>query len=142
MSLTPEERLEIAELVARYDQATDDGRPEDWAATWTDDGCWDGGITVQGKEELLAFARGLPTNPAFAAFRGARHFGTNFTVEETGPGEARLVCDNLMLQPLAEGGVFAITLADYDDRLRKVDGRWLFVFRKWRPVKLPRPAGS
>ena len=134
MTLTWDDRLEIRELVARYDHAIDSGDAEAWAATFADDGSWDGGIRVEGREALLEFARGLPENPAFAAFRPSYHFTANFVIEETGPGEARLVCDNLMLQP-RQGGVAALVAAGYDDRLRRVDGRWLFVSRRWRPVR-------
>jgi len=134
VSLGWDDRLEIRDLVARYDRAIDSGNAEAWAACFTEDGSWDGGIRVDGREALLAFARSLPTDAAFAALRGARHFVANHLVEETGPDEARLLCDNLMLQP-REGGVAAILAADYDDRLRRVDGRWLFSSRHTRPVR-------
>ena len=136
MTITPAELVEIADLVARYDQAADDARAEDWAATWTDDGVWDGGfLRVEGKPALVEFLRSLHSDPAFAGFWAAHHFGANFVVEETGPGEARLVHDNLMLFPREGGGVRLMTCAEYDDRLRKVDGRWLFALRVWRPVQ-------
>ena len=133
MSLGWEDRLEIRELVARYDRAIDGGDAEGWAACFTEDGVWDGSIRVEGREALLAFARRLPVDPDFAAFRGARHFVANFLIEGAGD-EARLRCDNLMLQPRA-GGVAALVAADYDDRLRRVDGRWLFATRRTRVVR-------
>ncbi len=136
MTLSWHDKLEIRELVARYDHAIDSGDPEGWAATFTEDGSWNGGVVVSGQAELLAFARGLPANPAFAAFRPSFHFFANVLVEETTPGEARLLCDNLMLQPRAGAGVAALTAAGYDDIVRRVDGRWLFASRRWRPVRL------
>jgi uncharacterized protein (TIGR02246 family) len=134
VSLSWEDKLEIQELVARYDRAVDTDDHETWVDCFTEDGSWDGGPKIVGRVALLEFVRSLPTDPTFAAFRGARHFVTNFLVEETGPGEARLRCDNLMLQP-REGGVAGLAAADYDDRLRRVDGRWLFVSRRWRPAR-------
>lgn len=134
MSLSWEDKLEIQELVARYDRAVDTGDAEAWALCFTEDGSWDGGIRVEGREALAEFVRGLPENPVFAPFRGARHFVANVLVEETAPGEARLRCDNLMLQP-REGGPAALAAADYDDLLRRVDGRWLFAARRWRPAR-------
>lgn len=130
MSLTWADKLEIRELVARYDQAIDGGDAEAWAACFTEDGSWDGPIHVEGRKALLAFARGLATNPDFAPLRGSRHFVANFLVEGDGD-EARLRCDNLMLMP-REGGVAGLAVADYDDRLRRVDGRWLFSSRRTR----------
>ncbi len=135
MSLTWEDRLEIRELVARYDHAIDSGDAEGWIECFTEDGVWDGGPRVEGRAALLAFARSLPTDPDFAVFRGARHFVTNFLIDGDGDGdEARLRCDNLMLRPRA-GGVEALAGADYDDRLRRVDGRWLFASRRTRMVR-------
>ena len=133
MSLTWEDRLEIRELVARYDHAIDSGDAAGWIECFTEDGVWDGGSRVEGRAALLAFARRLPTDPDFAAFRGARHFVTNFLIDGDGD-EARLRCDNLLLRPRADG-VEALAGADYDDRLRRVDGRWLFALRWTRMVR-------
>ena len=68
MTLSWHDKLEIRELVARYDHAIDSGDPEGWAATFTEDGSWNGGVLVSGQAELLAFARGLPENPALVCF--------------------------------------------------------------------------
>lgn len=134
MSLGWDDRLAIRELVALYDRAIDDGDAAAWAACFTEDGVWDAGaVKVEGRDALEAFARGLPGDPAFAAFRGARHACANFDVEGDGD-EARLRCDNLMLRP-GDAGVTAFWAADYDDRVRRVDGRWLFASRRTRPVR-------
>ena len=134
MSLGWDDRLAIRELVARYDRAIDDGDAVAWAACFTEDGVWDAGpLKVEGRVALEAFARGLPDNPAFAAFRGSRHACANFEIEGAGD-EVRLRCDNLMLRPV-EGGVTAFWAADYDDRVRRVGGQWLFASRRTRPVR-------
>lgn len=131
----PADLVEVAQLVARYDLAADDGRADDWAATWAEDGVWDGGfLVVEGRPALRDFLARLHVDEAFAAFRGGHHFGANVVLEETGPDEARLVHDNLMLFPRAEGGVRLMTAAEYDDVVRRVDGRWRFARRVWRPV--------
>ena len=119
---------------SRYDHAIDTRKVEEWADTFVDEGSWDGGIKVEGKEALLAFGHGLPTNPVFGPFTGARHLNTNFVIEETAPGEARLRCDNLMTIQ-RDGRVEIVALAGYDDRVVRRDGRWLFLSRKWRPVR-------
>lgn len=133
--ITPQDIVEITDLVSRYDLAADDARADDWAATWTDDGVWDGGfLVVEGRAELRDFLARLHVAEEFAAFRGGHHFGGNFHVEAAGPDEARLLHDNLMLFPRAEGGVRLMAAAEYDDTVRRVDGRWLFARRRWRPV--------
>lgn len=132
--ITTADLVEITDLVARYDLAADDGRADDWAATWTDDGVWDGGfLVVEGRAALRDFNARLHVDDEFAAFRGSHHVGANFHVEETGPDEARLVHDNLILFVKPEG-VWLMTTAEYDDVVRRVDGRWLFARRRWRPV--------
>jgi uncharacterized protein (TIGR02246 family) len=121
VSLGWDDRLAIRELVALYDRAIDDGDAAAWAACFTEDGVWDAGaVKVEGRDAL-------------EAFRGARHACANFDVEGDGD-EARLRCDNLMLRP-GDAGVTAFWAADYDDRVRRVDGRWLFASRRTRPVR-------
>lgn len=141
--ITHADLVEIADLVARYDLAADDGDADGWAATWTDDGVWDGGfLVVEGRAALRDFLARLHVDEEFAAFRGGHHVGGNFEVEETAPGEGRLRHDNLMLFPKAEGGVRLMTTAEYDDTVRRVDGRWRFARRVWRPVAEGGGAGA
>lgn len=120
MPLTAEDRLEIQDLIARYNHAIDGGSPEDWAATFAPDGTFESrGEVHAGTDALLAFARGFQERMA-----GATHWNNNLVIEGDGD-EARSAC-YLMLR---RGGE-VISEAKYEDTLRKVDGRWRFTSRR------------
>jgi hypothetical protein len=54
------DQLEIRELIARYNYAIDEGRPEEWVSTFVADGTFESTAlgTHTGPEALHAFASG------------------------------------------------------------------------------------
>ena len=131
MPLTVEDRLEITDLVARYNHAVDRGDGEAFADTFTDDGALDAaGRLIEGRAALAAFAKGLP-----GSVRVPRHIASNLVME--GDGEAGQATLAAYVQMYALAGdpprqeVVASGL--YDDQLAKVDGRWRFVRRVFVP---------
>ncbi len=129
--LSAEDRLEIRELIARYNVAIDDGDAEGWASMFTEDGVFDGIVgRFEGREEIAGFCRRYSTEPKYADFRACQHWVDNVVIEGGGD-EATLRADHLMVQPTAEGGRILL-VARYDDEVRRVDGRWLFARRHVR----------
>jgi hypothetical protein len=124
MPLTIEDRLEITELVARYNHAVDSGDGDAFAGTFTDGGALDvGARVIEGRAALAAFAARLPEN-----VRAPRHIASNLLID--GDGDAGCATLSAYVQMFALTGdppcqvVAASGL--YDDRLVKVDGRWHF----------------
>lgn len=123
MALSIEDRLDIQDLLARYNTAIDSGDAEAWAATFTSDGTFEsGGRTHEGTEALTTFARGFAERMA-----GARHWNNNLVIEGDGD-QATLTCYLLLMRANQ-----VVTSARYQDTLRKVDGHWKFASRKVVP---------
>jgi hypothetical protein len=120
------DQLEIRELVARYNYAIDEGRPEEWVATFVPDGTFESTAlgTHSGPEGLHAFAVGY-----IDAFVG-RHCTSDFTVEIDGD-EARSRCYLIAVNNAGPPSILATAV--YEDVLRRTPEGWRFVHRKVMP---------
>lgn len=123
MPLTVEDRLDIQDLLARYNQAIDGGDGEAWAETFAPDGIFhsDRRGTHQGRETLAAFARERHADG------GPRRHWTNNVVIEGDGDEATMRVYLLMLS--VDGAPELMGTARYEDQLRRIDGAWKFVRR-------------
>lgn len=121
-----EDQLAIRELVARYNYAIDEGRPEEWVATFVPDGTFESAAlgSHTGADALLAFATGY-----IAAVTG-RHCTTDFVVDVDGD-DARSRCYLIAVNNSTAPTVS--TTAVYDDVLRRTPEGWRFVHRKVTP---------
>jgi uncharacterized protein (TIGR02246 family) len=131
MPLTDADRSEIVELVARYNWALDITRdPEAVADCFTDDGVFvsgngSGGRTRAGLVEYFG-GGGERLRPGDAPV--LRHWTTNHLVE--GDGDEATHSAYILLIALGEAGARVDRTGVYRDRLRRVDGRWLFAERQ------------
>jgi hypothetical protein len=121
-----EDQLAIRELVARYNYAIDEGRPDEWVATFVPDGTFESSAlgTHTGADALLAFAHGY-----IAAFTG-RHCTSDFVIDVDGD-EARSRCYLIAVNNAA--APIISTTAVYEDVLRRTPDGWRFVHRKVAP---------
>ncbi len=121
-----DDQLAIRELVARYNYAIDEGRPEEWVATFVPDGTFESAALGKhtGPEALLAFAKGY-----IAAFTG-RHCTSDFVVEVDGD-DARSRCYLIVVNNAA--APIVSTTAVYEDVLRRTSDGWRFVHRRVVP---------
>jgi uncharacterized protein (TIGR02246 family) len=128
MTLTNDDKVEIRELVSRYNKAIDTGDPDAWTATFTDDGEFDGVVGIfTGATELRAFAAAYTTEEQYAPFAVAQHWVTNLVVD--GGGDIATAFSNLMMvKPGADAGSIGM-VGHYEDSLRRVDGQWRFAKR-------------
>ena len=128
MALTAEDKLEIMELVARYNHAQDQDDYDAWVDTFTEDGVFESPqIRHQGREELrqlsLDTAAGIPH---------VRHLTQNFIIE--GDGDAATMQSTIEVRSIAEDRQSwrVVGIGTYEDDLRRVDGRWKFQRRSFR----------
>jgi hypothetical protein len=121
-----EDQFAIRELVARYNYAIDEERPEEWVATFVPEGTFESTAlgTHSGEDALLAFAKGY-----IAAFKG-RHVTSDFVVDVDGD-EARSRCYLIAVNNAGPPSILATAV--YDDVLRRTPDGWRFVHRKVAP---------
>jgi uncharacterized protein (TIGR02246 family) len=128
-ALSAQDRVEMTQLVARYNHAADAGDAEAFADTFTPDGVFkkDGAPEVVGRDALVAMVRArVPGN--------ARHWTLNLVID--GEGErATMLADFALLRENR------IELSGrYRNELVKLDGAWKFARREL--TTHPRPASA
>ena len=127
--LSTEDKLDILDLCARYNHAFDSADPEAWAATFTEDGAFG---SHKGTEELRAFVPRRWEQARADGVRVCRHWNTSHVIEGDGD-TARHSCYGLVLV-IRGDDVPTISLTGvYHDTLKKVNGEWKFVDRKFIP---------
>jgi len=132
--MTPEElareKEAIAELIARYNYAIDHNDFRGWADCFAPEGVFDGMIgryaTHQELDRFTADVQKLT-----ATTPNLRHYVTNIQTEVDGD-EARSRCFLLMTSTTKEGGSKVVIAGEYEDKLVKRGGKWLFTERKVR----------
>jgi uncharacterized protein (TIGR02246 family) len=121
------DKAAIAELIARYNYAIDHNDYQGWANTFAPDGVFHGiiGKFAAHKEldKFIASVKNLTTTSP-----NLRHYVTNILPEING-NEARCTCFLLMTSTTKEGGSKIAAAGEYEDRLVKINGQWLFLER-------------
>lgn len=124
MPLSVADRIEIQELLARYNHAIDSGDAAAWAAAFVADGAFtSGGRTRTGTQELQAFAADFA-----ARMPGSRHWVNNMVIDGDGD-QATMRCYLQLFKTGSGGPATLVTTATYQDTLRRVDGAWRFASR-------------
>ena len=113
----------IAQLKARYcEYCDDDYRADKLEALFLEDAVWDGGVAnarFEGRPAIRAFFEGCPARLPFAI-----HNVMNPRIEVDGD---RATGVWYLIQPCTSNADRAVWIAAvYNDRYRKVDGRWFF----------------
>lgn len=129
MGLGPVGRLEISELVARYNHAVDFGDVDAWMECFTHDGSFESGprpsSSVHGTEELRAYAERV----AEGAGR-MRHWTSNSVIEGDGDEAThRMYLAVLGVARTGEAPRLLLT-GIYDDQLVRADDVWQFRGRR------------
>lgn len=123
-----EDRFQIQELIARYNQSLDSGDYPTWVDCWTDDAVLDGiGKLLHGKAAIKAFADRYDENTR-SKLNGLKHYTVN--VLSTIDRDSAKSSSYLQLLKTTEKGVVIIFTGRYEDELRRVNGVWKFSRRK------------
>ena len=125
MPLTADDRLDILDLLARYNHAIDDADTDAWLACWTDDGVYEFPPDRRhaGREELRAAAE---TRAADASRPASRHWLNSIVIEGDGDA-ARVTCYLALVRPEMPPRINHT--GRYDLEARKVGGQWKFCRR-------------
>lgn len=117
--MTLEDVRDIERLKHESCFALDDGRADEWAALFTEDGRFvrDDGTTYEGREALRRFVSGFD-----GTFAHTAHVVTNPAVHVD--GDAASGRWYLLLFYRTTAGDVGMTQAQYDDTYRRVDGAW------------------
>jgi hypothetical protein len=118
-TLTADDRLEIAEVLARYCHAIDRRRWEDFPELFTDDCRLDFGEVMGVFEGRAGIERFIQTMDGMGLFM--RHYTTNVIVR--GDGQRARV-ESYVLAFTGPITNRASTTGRYDDELVKTGGRW------------------
>lgn len=124
--LSNEDKVQIAELCARYARAVDDDDIDAWLATWSSDG----ELTAAfGSAKGTANLRALETRLQAGFSKGHRHVVANNIVD--GEGHEATATSYLIIFE-REHVPSVIATAVYYDTLRNIDGVWKFFKRDLR----------
>jgi hypothetical protein len=122
-----DDRLELLDLVARYAFRCDTGRYGEVAELFTPDGVFDetaiGVPLCTGREMIDATFRALGGSIAWLIHLNSNHQVTAYAGTTAGATAHLHVEGNV-------GGRAVRILGYYDDRYRRVEGRWLFERRR------------
>lgn len=123
-----EDEWAMRKLAVLYARAADRNDPEGFAALFTEDGVIEGtGYLITGRAEIAK-------NPGMLRrmFHSTFHTVLNQTVEIDGDAaEGETYCVASHVNHPADGKYSKLDWAiRYQDRFRRVDGRWLFSYRK------------
>lgn len=140
VNLSVADRLEIRELISRYNRAVDGGDPEAWADTFTPDGVFESLLvgTFRGRDELLAFAREFGRDSRYSQWTGGQHWIGNLIIEGD-TDRAEVFSYHLMFVP-EEATVRGVLMAAHEDIVVRSEPGWRFERRKlvpWPPDSDP-----
>ena len=128
MSTSVEDKDAIREVLAEYCFRLDDGRFSEMAALFTESGTWDTAFgRATGRAAIADLARGIRERAGEQRPR-AIHLVTNVAIVLDGEN-ARVRSNWTVVQNSPEGPKIGSGGA-YQDELIKVQGQWLFRYRK------------
>jgi SnoaL-like protein len=128
MPTAVEDKDAIRELMAEYCFRLDDGRYEDMAALFTEDGTWDTAFgKATGRPAIAELARGIRARAGAQRPRAA-HLVTNIVISLDG-AHAEVRSNWVVMQNSAHGPMIG-SGGGYADQIVQQDGRWLFHYRK------------
>ena len=136
-ALTAEDRLEIQELIARYNRAVDGGDADGWVDTFTPDGVFESLLVGvhRGHDELRAFADDFVAG-SYDAWTGGQHWIGSVIIDGD-RAKADVFSYHIMYVPV-EHEVRGVLMAAHQDEAVLTANGWRFSLRRL----IPWPPGS
>jgi uncharacterized protein (TIGR02246 family) len=136
-ALTAEDKLEIQELIARYNRAVDGGDADGWVETFTADGVFESLLVGvhRGRDALRAFADDFVAG-SYDAWSGGQHWIGSVIIEGDRT-KAEVFSYHIMYVPV-ENEVRGVLMAAHQDEAVLTDDGWRFSLRRL----IPWPPGS
>ncbi|MGH7030983.1 MAG: nuclear transport factor 2 family protein [Stellaceae bacterium] len=129
MPTATEDKDAIRELMAEYCFRLDDGRYDDMAALFAEDGTWDTAFgKATGRAAIAELARGIRARAGAERPRAA-HLVTNIVIALDGAMRAEVRSNWVVMQNSPQGPKIGSGGA-YADRIARHNGSWLFHYRK------------
>ena len=123
--LTADDRAEIRDLAGRYSHALDLGDVSAWSEVFTVDGVME--MEAQGYNITGDALWSLPSGNVDRSAPQSRHIPTTFVIE--GAEDDATMRSYVTVVGTGEGANIVFQ-GRYEDRLRRVDGRWRIAHRK------------
>ncbi len=127
-----EDRLAIRELLDIYADGVNQRSADIWGSTWAEDSEWNLPV-VPGMEEIKGKA-----NIVNAWAQAMEHFPFVFMVQSVGfiniDGDAATMRSYTSEVAVLADGTELRPSGQYDDKLQRVDGKWLFVQRSFQSL--------
>ena len=128
MNASIEDKFAIEELIARYNQALDQGRFDEFLACWAEDGVFDGlGGPYVGKAAIRQFTDRYDERYRLR-LNGLKHFTVNILSRIE--GDRATSSSHLQLVTTGSKGAHILFTGRYEDELRREAGGWRFTRRK------------
>ncbi len=127
LNLSADDRFGIYDLYARYSWALDTIDEESYLAVFAPSGRYN---TFQGHEALLQNFRRLTSTDHWA---GSQHYNGQILFLDGDASRCTLKCYSTISFRREDGSTGIRHLGMYRDTCVKVDGRWVFEDRQWRP---------
>ena len=126
--ITIEDKINIQELITKYNITLDTKNIDEWTNTWTEDGKWTAPFgEAKGKTELKNMINQI-TNE-FAS--GKRHVSTNIIVEDVSANNGLANARSYLTVIEAQKTPEVVATGIYSDTLKKDgSGKWRFFQRK------------
>ncbi|MBV8290374.1 MAG: nuclear transport factor 2 family protein [Mycobacterium sp.] len=123
-----EDRIAIADVVARYADAVNANDAMAWGATWAEECTWELGPdrVLHGRDEVVGFWQ-----TAMASFESVMQVvGHGYAREEAGGA----VGSWTLIEVNRREGANGIVLGNYRDRYVRREGSWLFAKRRFTAI--------
>lgn len=123
-----EDRIAIADIVARYADAVNANDAIAWAATWAEECTWEAGPgrVLHGRDEVTEFWQA-----AMASFESVVQVVGHGHAREEGSGAAG---SWTLIEVNRRDGANGIVLGNYRDRYVRGEGSWLFAERRFTAI--------